>query len=67
VDLVSIVERAIEASESALNTAQVRLEWRPPGEPVTIDADGARLVQVIGNLLNNAGSSPHQAATSRCH
>jgi signal transduction histidine kinase len=54
VDLVSIVEQAIEASAFALQVAQVQIEWRPPTSPIVAQADGARLVQVIGNLLNNA-------------
>ncbi len=54
VDLVSVVEQAIEASASALQDARVQVAFRSPTSPVPADADGARLLQVIGNLLNNA-------------
>jgi signal transduction histidine kinase len=54
VDLVSVVEQAIEGSASALQVAQVHLAYRSPASSVRVEADGARLVQVVGNLLNNA-------------
>ncbi len=54
VDLVLVVERAIEASAAALQRAQVRIESRSPESPIWADADAGRLIQVIGNLLNNA-------------
>jgi PAS domain S-box-containing protein len=54
VDLVSVVGQAIEASASAMQRAQVRIESPSPQSPILVDADAGRLIQVIGNLLNNA-------------
>jgi signal transduction histidine kinase len=34
--------------------ARVGLEWQRPDAPLPVSADAARLIQVVGNLLNNA-------------
>jgi PAS domain S-box-containing protein len=54
VDLETIVASAIETSQPALDRAGVRLDVELPETAVRLSADGPRLVQVIGNLLNNA-------------
>jgi PAS domain S-box-containing protein len=54
IDLASVVHEAIEASTPMLRAAQVRIEPLLPEQPVVAEADATRLVQVVGNLLNNA-------------
>jgi signal transduction histidine kinase len=54
VDLVSVVAQAIEVSEPGVRQADVRLVAVLPGAPLDAEVDPARLIQVIGNLLNNA-------------
>jgi len=54
VDLASVIDHAVEASTPLLDTAGLRYEVRLPDSPIYVDADAARLAQVIGNVLNNA-------------
>jgi len=52
--LRSIVEAAVETSRQAIEMADHELGLRMPREPLTVEADRTRLVQVLANLLNNA-------------
>jgi PAS domain S-box-containing protein len=54
VDLAAIVDQAIEASAAALLKARVDVDWQRPPAPLPVPADAARIIQVVGNLLNNA-------------
>ena len=54
VTLASICEMAVETSAPALADGKHPLETSLPDEPVRLDVDGARVAQVISNLLNNA-------------
>ena len=53
-ELAPIVEQAIEASRTLCESMHHELTVSLPPGPVFLDADPARLAQVIGNLLNNA-------------
>ena len=55
VDLASVLNQAVETSRPALERAQHTLTVSAPAQPVYLFADAVRLVQVFGNLLNNAG------------
>jgi PAS domain S-box-containing protein len=55
VDLGAAVASAIDASRAALEAAGHALEVRMPRERLLVEGDFVRLVQVIGNLLANAG------------
>ena len=54
VSLALLMEQAAEAARPAIEAAGHRFELHLPVPDVELDADPARLVQVIGNLLNNA-------------
>ncbi len=54
VDLVGIVQQAVEASQPLCAAAKHRLDVALPPQPLPLDADAVRLVQVFNNLLNNA-------------
>jgi len=54
VDLVDIVRQAIEMSQHAVKQRDQALSWAPPATPVLVEGDGARLIQVVDNLLRNA-------------
>jgi PAS domain S-box-containing protein len=54
VRLQQLMERAVEAARPAIDTAHHRLELQLPDPDVLVQADPARIIQVIGNLLNNA-------------
>jgi len=52
--LRTLMERAVETARPAIEGARHQLEVAWPDADLTLDADPARVVQVIGNLLNNA-------------
>ncbi len=54
VDLTGVVQQAVEASRPALDAAGHQLSVLVPPDPVWLDADAARLQQVLVNLLTNA-------------
>jgi len=54
VELTPIVHQAVEAVVAQYRSMNHELTVTLPSQPVQLDADPARLAQVIGNLLNNA-------------
>ncbi len=54
VELVPIVEQAVEAMRARYGSLNHELTVTLPTQPVYLSGDPARLAQVIGNLLNNA-------------
>jgi signal transduction histidine kinase len=54
IDLGTILERAVEVSQPLMAEKAQRLSVTNASGPIVVDADPARLVQVFGNLLNNA-------------
>ena len=54
VELSSVVQQAIEVAQPMITAAGQNLIVELPEEPVYLNADGARLAQVFGNLLNNS-------------
>ncbi len=53
-ELATIVHRAVEASRPLIDARRHQLTVALPPEPVRLEGDLTRLVQVVGNLLNNA-------------
>lgn len=53
-DLAAVVQQAAEAARPFYESRGSHLGITMPDESVCIDADAARLAQVIGNLLHNA-------------
>ena len=54
VELASIVAHAVEIASPLIDAHRHQLTVALPPEPVELDADPARLEQVVANLLNNA-------------
>ena len=54
VELVSVVNRAVEMVQPHLDAKQHRLVQSIPAHPLVLDADPIRLSQVFGNLLINS-------------
>jgi two-component system sensor histidine kinase BaeS len=52
-NLGEVVSRAVLLWEMPIRTRGLRLEVSLPAQPVVVDADVDRLVQVVGNLLAN--------------
>ncbi|HTE19062.1 MAG TPA: PAS domain-containing protein, partial [Armatimonadota bacterium] len=53
-DLVTVVEEAVEAVVPLVETCRHQLSVSLPPETVCVEGDRTRLVQVLGNLLTNA-------------
>ncbi len=54
IDLDSVLQHAIEAADPSSEGHAVHLKSEKPDEPLIVDADPLRLVQVISNLIGNA-------------
>jgi PAS domain S-box-containing protein len=54
IELSALVRDAVEASRPQIEAAGQELSVRIPSAPVILEGDGARLAQVLLNLLNNA-------------
>jgi len=54
VDLAAVIERALFVIEPAVTKAQLSLVVQAPAEPVAVEVDPGRMVQVIANLLEHA-------------
>jgi CheY-like chemotaxis protein/two-component sensor histidine kinase len=54
VELTTVVARAVETSRPLIDARKHDLTVSLPAEPVRLEADPARLAQVLINLLNNA-------------
>ena len=55
IELASVVYQAVEAARPLYESVRQELTVTLPPKPLYLNADPTRLVQVIGNLLNNAG------------
>jgi PAS domain S-box-containing protein len=53
-ELAPIVHQAVESARILCKALDHELTVRVPSHPIYLDADPARLTQVLGNLLNNA-------------
>ncbi|MCZ8258459.1 MAG: response regulator [Polaromonas sp.] len=54
ITLQSVINHAVEISSSTMESKQHKLDVREPDAPYLLDADHARLVQSVANLLVNA-------------
>jgi len=55
IDLSAVASQAVEINRPLIEARKHRLELTVPREPVFVRGDRVRLVQVLANLLNNAG------------
>lgn len=60
VALADCVGDAIDAVESCAQAANLTMTVDLPEEPIYVDADPERLVQILGNLLHNAVNYSHE-------
>lgn len=61
----TLIERAVESSRPGIDAARHTLEVELPQPEIMLDADEGRLVQVLGNLLNNAARYTPQGGLIR--
>jgi two-component system C4-dicarboxylate transport sensor histidine kinase DctB len=57
VDLVQVIETAVELTDARLRKDEVTLDWQAPAQPVYALGGEVRLVQVFVNLINNAADA----------
>ena len=53
-ELASVIDAALEMSDSGLRRGDRQLAVSVPSEPLAVEGDRVRLVQIVANLLNNA-------------
>jgi signal transduction histidine kinase len=62
-DLVPLVRNAIEELDMQAQERQIRIKTSFPSDPLTVECDGDRIVQVMVNLVGNAVKfSPRKAS-----
>jgi signal transduction histidine kinase len=68
VSMQEMVAEAVSSSRPLIEQREQTLELELPAEPLVIDGDRVRLVQVVTNLLNNAArySPPKGKINVRC-
>ena len=54
IELAPVIQQAVEAVRAQYKTMNHELTVTLPARPLHVEADPARLAQVVGNLLNNA-------------
>ena len=64
-DLDEIARRTVEDHRALFDQREVRLAYAPAPERVWVHGDGNRLVQAIGNLLQNAAKFTPGGGTTR--
>ncbi len=65
VDLVQVLNAAVELTEARLRSENVSLDWFAPEHPVFAWGGEVRLVQVFVNLINNAADAMSQQEDRR--
>jgi PAS domain S-box-containing protein len=65
VEITSVIQQAIESCRALLDASAHDLRLALPAAPILVDGDPVRLVQVFGNLLNNACKYTPQGGSIR--
>jgi signal transduction histidine kinase len=60
IDLIEVVHEAVHVSQPLIEQLSHTLSVTVPAEPLYVNADSARLVQSLANLLNNAAKYTHE-------
>jgi PAS domain S-box-containing protein len=64
-ELNELVRHTVEDHRTLFDRADVRVEFHPASQPMFVSADRNRLVQVIGNLLQNAAKFAGRGGETR--
>jgi two-component system CheB/CheR fusion protein len=64
-DLAAAIREALETTDALVQERGHRVEVELPEQPVIVEADATRLVQVMVNLLNNAAKYTEQGGLIR--
>lgn len=57
VDLVAVLQSAVDLTQTRLREADVTLDWQPPAAPIWVRGGEVRLAQVFVNLITNAADA----------
>ena len=57
VDVVAVIEQALEMAAARLRAEGVTVDWAPPPAPVKVRGGEVRLAQVVLNLVSNAADA----------
>jgi len=57
VDLAPLITETLDLLKERLNRRRIRIEWRPPREPVRVLGNNGELQQVLTNLFINAADA----------
>jgi len=57
VDLVQVIDNAVELTQARLKADDIKLVWSPPGMPVFATGGEVRLAQVLVNLITNSADA----------
>ncbi len=63
VDIVAVVETALELTEARRTHDAITLEWQAPPQPVWVRGGEVRLGQVLVNLISNAADAMVESGT----
>lgn len=63
VDIVTVIEQALELSAARLESDGVTVHWAPPAAPVYVMGGEVRLGQVLINLMSNAADAMSHSPT----
>lgn len=61
VELAKLVNQVIQDYEEYFKEKEIELKFQTETEPLYLDADKTRLIQIVGNLLHNAVKFTHQS------
>lgn len=65
VDLVAVLNTAVELSQARLTAEGVEMDWQPPDHAIWVMGGEVRLAQVFVNLINNAADAMSGQAQKR--
>lgn len=65
VDMVQVVQSALEMTAERLAKDGIEIDWQPPARPVPVRGGEVRLGQVVLNLIANAADAMAQSAERR--
>ena len=65
IDICSVLQQAVEASQPLMQELKHRLTIIKPDTSIIIDADPTRIIQIISNLLTNAAKYTPEGGTIR--
>ncbi|WP_232796541.1 sensor histidine kinase [Roseovarius salinarum] len=65
VDIVSVIDQALELTEPRLRREGVSVDWARPDHPVHVQGGEVRLGQVLINLITNAADAMAESAEKR--